>query len=53
MAVPVEEAGEDSQGHGNGLTLLLFNSVHLQLLLALEVGLGKRRMEDDIGQEVK
>ena len=53
MARPIEQAGKNSQGHGNGLTLLLLNGVQLQLLLTLEVGLRKRRMEDDIGKQVE
>ena len=36
-----------------GSLLLLLDGVQLQLLLALEIGFGKRRMENDIGKQIE
>ena len=49
----VDKAGENTQRHSDGFVLLLLDGVQLQFLLALEIGVRKRRIQNHVAEQLE
>ncbi len=53
MSLTVQQSGEHSERYADGLDLLLLDLSQALALEPLEVGLGERRVQDHVGEDVE